>query len=82
MNSDYDKEKMFGLLSSRICRIKFEKLNGEIRDMNCTLLENIIPNSSFQVAFDDYKQNVYDIEKNEWRSFRWDSLKEFDGISV
>lgn len=82
MNYNHDKEKLFELLSSRICQIKFEKINGEIREMSCTLLENIIPNSSFQVAFDNYRQNVYDIEKNEWRSFRWDSLKEFDGISM
>lgn len=82
MNSNYDKEKIFALLSSSICQIKFEKVNGEIREMSCTLLENIIPNNTFQIAFDDHKQNVYDIENSGWRSFLWDSLKEVNGISV
>lgn len=76
------KQSVFNLLSSDICQIKFEKVNGEIRNMNCTLSENIIPESQFNVSFDDYSQTVYDIEKQAWRSFRWDSLKEVNGIDI
>jgi hypothetical protein len=81
MNS-FSKEEMFNLLSSSICNVKFQKANGEMRDMNCTLLENIIPTVTSQSVFDEHVQPVYDIEKNAWRSFRWDSLKEFNGMPL
>ncbi len=76
------KQSVFNSLSSGICQIKFEKVNGEIRNMNCTLSESIIPESQFSISFDDYSQTVYDIEKQAWRSFRWDFLKEVNGINV
>ncbi len=81
-NSNFSKQEMFNLLSSSICDVKFQKANGETRDMSCTLLENIIPTVTSQSVFDEHVQAVYDIEKNAWRSFRWDSLKEFNGMSL
>jgi len=62
MNS-FSKQEMFNLLCSSICNIKFQKANGEIRDMSCTLLENIIPTVTSQSVLDEHVQAVYDIEK-------------------
>ena len=66
-------------LRSQIIKISFEKKDGTIRDMSCTLMESKIPDDK-KPKTSNTKQNpsvlpVFDVEKDAWRSFRWDSIK-------
>ena len=66
-------------LKSQIIKISFEKKDGTIRDMSCTLMESKIPDEK-KPKTTNSKQNpavlpVFDVEKDAWRSFRWDSIK-------
>jgi len=60
----------------------FTKRNGEERRMLCTTNPNSIPEAmhpkgTMEAArLSEETKRVFDIEKQEWRSFRWDSLKE------
>lgn len=65
-------------LKSNICNIKFTKKNGEIREMVCTLRDDVVV--PHEKTTDRVKQineevlAVWDCEKNAWRSFRVDSI--------
>jgi hypothetical protein len=72
-----------GLLLLTEVNIVFFKLSGERRTMRCTLDESKIPNdkkpkstSTRKVSADTLA--VYDLDKADWRSFRYDTIKEFD----
>jgi len=66
--------------------VVFTKKDGTEREMFCTLQENKIPTdkqpksqaSDSEIAGqgNDSAIRVFDTEKQEWRSFRWDSVKE------
>lgn len=79
---DEDKDEVKSLLSSGELYISFEKLNGDLREMRCTLNEDLIPEAS-QVksgktrAVNDEVQAVYDLSEQHWKSFRWDSLQTY-----
>lgn len=72
-----------GLLREAVVTVTFFKVNGETRIMDCTLMESQIPDdkqpkgtSTRKVSEDTIA--VFDIKKQDWRSFRFDSIKEFD----
>ena len=50
--------------------------------MLCTLAENKIPSEKMPKNSGKSKSDdalaVFDIEKNDWRSFRWDSVTKID----
>lgn len=78
------KEELKQLLVSNIVDIEFEKSDGSIRNMKCTLDPNILPEpvaSDEEVnrnrKVNEEVQVVWDTEANGWRSFRWDRLKAF-----
>jgi hypothetical protein len=60
--------------------VTFTKKDGTTRDMQCTLCEGRIPadktpKSEGKTSTDSGSAvRVFDIEKSEWRSFRWDSV--------
>jgi len=62
--------------------ITFIKKDGSERAMRCTLVEGNIPadkKSTSEVSTAGRKTNgsamaVFDTEKSEWRSFRWESV--------
>ena len=78
------RDWMKALLKSQEVTISFTKKDGTKRKMFCTLAESKIPeekmpkNSGKSVSDDALA--VFDIEKEAWRSFRWDSVTkiEFD----
>ena len=48
--------------------------------MKCTLQEDFLPEVDSVIVFDKdrWKKEavaVFDVEKEDWRSFRWDSIK-------
>jgi len=64
------------LLTSQ-CRVIFTKVNGEERNMVCTLREDIIPSASkdpiTQKKVRDISEEVlavWDVKAEGWRSFR------------
>ena len=78
-----DKENITKKLHEGICKVVFTKANGDTRVMHCTLSEAMLPQ---QIDLEEVVQKkvpnpdvlaVWDVENSGWRSFRWDSVKEF-----
>jgi len=78
-----DKEQTIKDLKNGVCKVVFTKANGENRIMHCTLNESILPaQKDIEEEIQKKKPNpnalaVWDTDKGCWRSFRWDSIKEF-----
>ena len=64
------------LLNEYVIEVTFTKKDGTERVMNCTLLEDYLPETTGagRAAGSDALA-VYDVDKDDWRSFRWDSIK-------
>lgn len=80
--SDFEKNWFRGILREGPVTVFFMKKDGTERKMTCTLSENAIPSekapkNTGKTQSDDAIA-VFDIEKQDWRSFRWDSLKKFE----
>mgnify|MGYP006286334929 CR=1 FL=1 len=65
--------------------VVFTKKDGTEREMHCTLVESKIPadkhpKSRVEETTDSQTSGsavrVFDTDLNEWRSFRWDSVKQ------
>jgi len=60
--------------------VTFTKKDGTLRDMRCTLSEGRIPTDKHPKTEGAGAKDsgsavrVFDTEKQEWRSFRWDSV--------
>lgn len=58
--------------------ITFTKTDGSERAMQCTLVEGRIPSEKIPKKTGGVPNTsaarVFDTEKSEWRSFRWDSV--------
>ncbi len=76
---------MMEALTSRECQVKFKKVNGDMRDMTCTLKEDLIPSASKTDplsqkkirAISDEVIPVWDLNAEGWRSFRVDNVVSF-----
>jgi len=79
-----NRTKMLEELRSRTCRVIFKKVDGDERDMQCTLQENILP-EKYQVRSDDKTKGqpneaiirAWDINKEAFRSFRVENVVSF-----
>lgn len=72
-----------GLLHETEITVTFFKTSGEERTMRCTLEESKIPadkqpKGTSTKKISDATISVFDLDKNDWRSFRFESIKEFD----
>ena len=62
--------------------VTFTKKDGSERIIKCTLVESRIPENkrpkekATSISSDEAIR-VFDLEKQDWRSFRWDSVKSF-----
>jgi hypothetical protein len=60
--------------------VTFTKKDGTTRDMQCTLAESKVPEDKRPKSEGAPSETsgsavrVFDTEKQEWRSFRWDSV--------
>lgn len=74
------KAEVRSALHSGEVQIEFEKVDGSIRKLRGTLdLDNLIseeyhPKNEVERKKSPDVQVVFDLDKNEWRSFRWDKL--------
>lgn len=70
-------------LHSNICHVTFKKKDGSLRYMKCTLVEKYVPpQREIENEIQKKKANadvvaVFDLDKQEWRSFRKESVTEF-----
>lgn len=79
MSMSYTREDIANILNKGIYTVSFTKVNGERRDMRCTLKNDLIPETQSDTQTETRKVNedvlaVWDLEKSGWRSFRLDSL--------
>jgi predicted RNA-binding protein with RPS1 domain len=63
-------------------RVKFTKQDGTEREMLCTqnlnqIPENHHPKGSYSNITSSTNIKVFDLEKNDWRSFNEDTVKHF-----
>ena len=78
---DLLKEAILNALHRGVQRITFTKVNGDIREMKCTLKKDIIEKES-GIIFEESKIKeyspdvirVFDTDIKEWRSFRFKSV--------
>lgn len=58
--------------------VAFTKKDGTKRELHCTLVESRIPSEKTPKessrSTSEEALRVYDVEKQDWRSFRWDSV--------
>lgn len=85
------REEMIENLHKGVCTVTFDKVNGEKRVMRCTLSEGFLPapeKAEAQGVLTEMKQRsqsvlpVWDVDLNEWRSFRIDSVSLFSTPQV
>lgn len=79
-----EKDILKGLLHEGVVNITFNKKDGTKRVLKATLKFDKIPQSNqpkndnpWRTKSDD-AQAVYDLENEGWRSFRWDSLVDYE----
>ena len=84
------------LKTNEYSKIVFYKVNGEIREMICTLNQdqlNLLIASDDEVAeifnvetanvhYDENQIRIFDTEKKDWRSFLLTNLISIEGINV
>jgi len=64
------------LLNEYVVEITFTKKDGTERVMNCTLQEDYLPETTGAGRSGNSDTlAVFDTEVEDWRSFRWDSIK-------
>ena len=79
----YPRSEMVDILRQQVCQVRFIKVNGEERDMQCTLKEDLIPTEKKPKDDDQGVQatigviKVFDVDQQDWRSFRVDNVTKF-----
>jgi hypothetical protein len=78
MTKEFIREEVKAGLQSAIATVVFEKADGTLRQMRCTLMAEHLPVRDEKE--DTRKPNeetlaVWDLEVGGWRSFRLDSIK-------
>ena len=83
-NEMMDRQKVLTELHNRVCTVTFEKVNGDLRTMKATLHPSYLPQPVVTEEIDKPVRKVnpdvctvWDTEVNDWRAFRFDSIKEF-----
>lgn len=72
------RDVLKSVLKEAVAVVTFEKKDGTERVMKCTLKDDALP--PFETTWSKKKPcdsvlSVWDLDKNEWRSFRLDSVK-------
>lgn len=76
------REWVQNILREREVKFTFEKADGNLREMTCTLQESVVPKIIRENA-EPRKYNpdvcvVWDLALGQWRSFRWDRLRKIE----
>jgi len=78
------REQLVERLKQQTVVIKFNKINGDFREMTCTLQEALLPPTEKTVPVSNKKireinhevLSVWDLNAKGWRSFRVDRIVE------
>ena len=79
-----EKPILKGLLQDNVVNITFNKKDGTKRLLRGTLNFQKIPQSGVPKSDNPWRtksddvQAVYDLDNDGWRSFRWDSLVDYE----
>lgn len=82
-----NQQEIKDALHANVCRVTFVKVNGDERVMDCTLKTDFLPPQTvIKETTTPRKVNedalaVYDVNADGWRSFRWDSIKNFEIVN-
>ena len=82
------QDEIITRLKMQTVNIEFMKKDGTRRKMTCTLMPEMLPAQiDLEELVNTRKGNpeilaVFDTDKDEWRSFRWDSLLSVNGVTV
>lgn len=82
--SDTQRDELLAALHNGVVTVSFTKVNGERRDMQCTLNKDYLPvvestrNSNTTRRQNPDTQSVYDINAKGWRSWRWENVIEYE----
>lgn len=83
---EFIREEVVAGLKSAVAMVTFEKADGTERIMRCTLAEVFLPkakkNSKKAKEKNDEIISAFDLDKDEWRSFRLDSVKDITYFSA
>ena len=79
------RNEMIEQLQVQKCRVVFKKINGEERDMVCTLMETILPKAKKENPLTQKKVRAvneetivaWDVGKDAFRSFRVENVVSF-----
>ena len=82
---DLNKDEMLEMLREQVVNLSFEKVkDGQVRVMNATLVSDQIPADKMpkggtvdQSVGGNETLRVFDVDIQEWRSFRIDKLLSF-----
>jgi hypothetical protein len=71
--------EILSFLNSGLCQITFTKRDGTERTITGTLVSDLIPedkrpNGENRFVRSPEVQPVYEVDLEEWRSFRWDKV--------
>lgn len=80
-----NREEIMEQLHKRVCRVIFRKVNGEERDMLCTLMPSELPPATKTDPITEKKVRevnaeviaAWDINKQAFRSFRVENVISF-----
>lgn len=83
MREIWSKTQLKQTLENGVHTVVFTKLNGEVRELYCTLDPEELPVSDKQLLSEgitkkenDNALSVWDMDKKAWRAFRLDSIIE------
>lgn len=83
-NDQESRAWLIGLLQTGPFNITFTKTDGTERVMKCSLKSDLIEQyerkTDKQRTVNENILPVFDLEKQQWRSFRWDSIKRIEGL--
>lgn len=84
MNSA-QKQTIVDMLREGTVEIEFVKRDGTLRTMVATLNMDLVPSDKIPLGTGRPKpptvQTVFDLEIDEWRSFRWETLQSWVKLS-
>ena len=90
MAFNYERDVVLKDLQENVVEVRFNKVDGTLRRMRCTLMPNLLPpNVDFNYLKEQHNKeenkNVvacWDVENNGWRSFRMDSIVYLQAIDA
>lgn len=85
---DMTRDEILSTLRENTVNLSFTKVkDGEVRNMTATLMQNQIPSEKMpksgsvdQTVGGESTVRVFDLDLQEWRSFRIDSLLTFSAV--